>query len=137
MFSSLQEVRGHLSKQVFESEDVAKEIGAIVRHSRHTVFLAPYYGLPLQYNSELTGSYWPRGMTYRLYKDPYQPRSVEDRIRALRFTPEYFVITDFNEFSLHHTDLREYLIRSCSQLAETPQYLIYHFCKGAGLSHGK
>jgi 4-amino-4-deoxy-L-arabinose transferase-like glycosyltransferase len=136
MFSSFQEVRGGLGKRVFESEEVAKEIGELLSHSRRVVFLSPYYGLPLQYNGELTGSYWPRSMTYRLYKDPYQHRSVEDRLKTLRFTPEYFVITDFKEFSSHHTDLKEYLTKSCSPLAETPQYLIYHFCKSAVLSHG-
>jgi 4-amino-4-deoxy-L-arabinose transferase-like glycosyltransferase len=136
MFSSFQEVRGGLGKQVFESEEVAKEIGALVNHSSRVVFLSPYYGLPLQYNAELTGSYWERSMTYRLYKDPYQHQSVEDRLRSLRFTPEYFVITDFKEFSSHHADLKEYLTKTCLPLAETPLYLIYHSCKSAVPNHG-
>jgi hypothetical protein len=109
---------------------VAKEIGSRVRHSRHVVFLAPYYGLPLQHNGEFMGRYWPRSITYWLYRKPDQKnRSIEDRLKALGFMPEYFVITDFNEFSKHHTDLKEYLTMSCSVLAETRQYLIYSSCK--------
>jgi 4-amino-4-deoxy-L-arabinose transferase-like glycosyltransferase len=129
MFSGFQEVRGQLGKRVFESKEVAREIGELVGHSKHVVFLARYYGLPLQYNGELTGSYWPRSMTYRLYRSPDHNRSIEDRLKALGFIPEYFVITDFTEFSRHHTDLKEYLTQSCSALAETPQYLLYHSCK--------
>jgi 4-amino-4-deoxy-L-arabinose transferase-like glycosyltransferase len=137
MFSGFQEVRSHLGREPFESKEVAKEIGDLVRHSRRVVFLAPYYGLPLQYNGEFIGHYWPRSITYWLYRKPgEQNRSIEDRIKALRFTPEYFVITDFNQFSSHHTDLKEYLTKSCSPLAETPQYLIYHSCKSAFLSNG-
>jgi 4-amino-4-deoxy-L-arabinose transferase-like glycosyltransferase len=130
MFSDLREVRGHLGKQVFESAEVAKEIGSFVRHSSRIVFLARYYGLPLQYNGELIGHYWPRSISYWLYRRPdQQNRSVENRLQALGFTPEYFVITDFNEYNKHHTDLKEYLTQSCSVLAETPQYLIYYSCK--------
>jgi 4-amino-4-deoxy-L-arabinose transferase-like glycosyltransferase len=140
IYSSFQEVRGGLGKQVFESEAVAKEIGDLVRHSSRVVFVSPYYGLPLQYNGELSGQPWPRPMTYRLYKDPYQHQTVKDRLQVLRYShdveslgfhPEYFVITDFKEYSSHHTDLKEYLTTSCSLLAETPKYLIYHLCKSA------
>lgn len=135
MFSSFQEVRGRLGKQVVEREEVAKEIGALVNHSRRVVFVSPYYGLALQYNGELTGSYWPLSMTYRLYKDPDGHRSVEDRLTALGFVPEYVVITDFPFFNTYHSDLKQYLIKNCSPLAETSEYLIYHSCNIPVPSH--
>jgi hypothetical protein len=137
MFTGFQEVRRELGKQVFESEEVAKEIGAIVRHSSRVVFLAPYYGLPLQYNGELTGQPWPRSMTHGLYGKPGEkPRSVEDRLKTLGFTPEYFVITDLYRFTRLHTDLKEWLTNSCFLLAETPQYLIYNSCSGSLAERG-
>jgi hypothetical protein len=135
MFSSFQEVRGRLGKQVIESEEVAKEIGTLVNHSRRVVFVSPYYGLPLQYNGELTGSYWPTSMTYRLYKEPYGHRSIEDRLTALGFVPEYVVITDFSFFNTYHSDFKQYLIKKCSLVAETSQYLIYHSCNIPVSSH--
>jgi Dolichyl-phosphate-mannose-protein mannosyltransferase len=120
------QVRGGMRWQVFESESVAREIGERVGHSKHVVFLAPYYGLPLQYFGEFTGDYWPRGIPYWLYRQPgEQQRTIEERLRALEFTPDYFVITDFGEFREHHADLKEYLTRHLSLVAQSSQYLIY------------
>jgi hypothetical protein len=135
MLVGFREVRSRLGLQVLESEQVAREIGELVGHSTHVVFLAPYYGMPLQYYGELTGAYWHRSITYWLYRRPDERNlSVEDRLEAFGFRPRYFVITEFNEFRSHHTDLKEYLTENCSVLAETPQYLIYNSCQAGLLS---
>ena len=64
-------------------------------------------------------------------------RSVEERLRSLGsglaraeagFVPDYFVITDFDEFERHHSDLREYLTSNCQTVAEADRYLIYGSC---------
>jgi 4-amino-4-deoxy-L-arabinose transferase-like glycosyltransferase len=137
MFSGFREVRGHLGKWVVESEEAAQEIGSLVRHSRHVVFVAPYYGLPLQYNGELIGHYLPLSVPYWLYQRPGQQYpSLDDRLKAFGFTPEYFVITDFDFYNTYHADLKEYLTQNCSVLAETPQYVIYHSCQSTGAQVG-
>ena len=125
----VREVRGKLGYQVFESERTAIEIGEIVNHSSKTVFLARYYGMPLQFMGEFSGAYWPRKTTYRLYGQPDEHElSIEERLDALGFSPQYFIITDFREYSAHHSDLKEFLEESCSPLAITEKYLIYHAC---------
>jgi 4-amino-4-deoxy-L-arabinose transferase-like glycosyltransferase len=60
---NIREVEQNLdSHHEFESEKIAQEIGEIVGHSTDTVYLAPYYGMPLEYYGELSGTYWPRRM---------------------------------------------------------------------------
>jgi len=130
MLFSVREVRGGLAPyRNFESQEIAQEIGEIVDHSSQTVYLAPYYGLPLQYYGELSGSYWPRRITYWLYRRPDErERTIEERLNAVGFSPEYFVITDFEEFNRHHTDLKEFLANRCSLVAASEKYLIYGDC---------
>jgi hypothetical protein len=124
------ETRSGLGWQQFESPATAREIGAIVNHSTAAVFLSPYYGMPLQYYGELTGAYWPRPIAYRAYRSSdYTELSVEARLDALGFAPEYFVITHFSEFRDHHDDLAAYLEANCRLLAESEEYLIYHHCQ--------
>lgn len=129
VFFSFLEVRSRVGAQVFESVETAKRIGEIVNHSSRVVYLARYYGLPLQYNGELSGAYWPRKITYWFYRRADERElSIGKRLDALGFSPEYFVITDFAEFDEHHTDLKEYLVGNCSLVAESRQYLIYEAC---------
>jgi 4-amino-4-deoxy-L-arabinose transferase-like glycosyltransferase len=125
---SFLEVRSRLGSQVFESVQTAKEIGEIVNHSSQVVWIARYYGQPLQYNGELTGAYWPRTITYYLYRRDEPELSIEQRLDALGFSPEYFVITNFDEFKNYHTDLEEYLAGTCPLVAENAEYLIYGAC---------
>jgi hypothetical protein len=122
------EVRSRLGSQVFESVETTKEIGRIVEHSSRVVYVARYYGLPLQYYGELTGAYWPRRITYYLDRRGEPELSIEQRLDALDFSPEYFVITDFSEFSSNHTDLKAYLADRCVLVAGSEQYLIYNAC---------
>jgi hypothetical protein len=126
-------LRARLGVQVFESAAVAAEIGARVQHSKRVVFLSPFYGLPLQYQGEFTGAYWPRRITYELYRRADErERSVQERLAALGFTPEYFLITHFREYAAHHDDLRAVLERRCAPLAITKAYHLYGRCDLGG-----
>jgi hypothetical protein len=126
---SFLEVRSRAGTQVFESVETAREIGEIVNHSTRVVYLARYYGLPLQYNGELTGAYWPRKISYYLYRRAGDRElSIQQRLDGLGFTPEYFVITDWNEYRKNHTDLQEYLADHCVLVAENDRYLVYNTC---------
>jgi len=129
-FSMVLDVRSNLGGPGFESEETAQEIGEIVHHSTHTVFLSRFYGVPLQYYSELAGVYWPRRSTYWLYSRPGERElSVQERLNIIGFTPEYFIITDFEEFNQYHTDLKAYLANNnCPLVAKSDQYLIYGAC---------
>jgi 4-amino-4-deoxy-L-arabinose transferase-like glycosyltransferase len=98
-------------------------------HGYYHAVLIPKYGLPLQYYGELTGAYWPRRITYWLYRRADERElSIQQRLDALVFSPEYFVIIDFNEFSTHHADLKEFLADNCVLVAESHQHLIYGAC---------
>ena len=128
LFSFL-DIRTRVGAQVFESAEVAQEIGRIVNHSDRVVFLARYYGQPLQYNGELTGAYWPRPVTYYLVRRDEPELTVDQRLDALGFVPEYFVITDFGEYEKHHNDLKQYLVDQCIAVAGNDRYLIYGNCR--------
>jgi 4-amino-4-deoxy-L-arabinose transferase-like glycosyltransferase len=123
------QVKGSLNAWDFENPKTAQEIGEIVNHSDKTVFVAYHYGLPLEYYGELFGKYWARSINYWLVRYPLdRERSVQERLTNLGFVPDYFIITDFQEYSVHHKDLQNYLVRNCSLLAKTDQYLIYNAC---------
>jgi hypothetical protein len=109
-----------------ESEEIGQEIGRIVGHSSRVVYVAPGYGTPLEYYAELSGEYWPRRTSDRHRALGHErEQSVEQRLAALDFAPEYFVITDFDEFNRHHTDLKEFLADNYPLLAESDNYLVY------------
>lgn len=122
-----------------EPPSVAREIGELVGHSDRIVLLASYYGMPLEYYGELSGWYWPR-RTQKIFTGPQwsgtfgslrsddRPLTVRDRLNALDFTPEYFIITNFREFERHHNDLKTFLQENCLPLAKTDRYLIYKSC---------
>jgi hypothetical protein len=127
------EVRSRINRTSVESPAVATEIGNLVRHSNRVVFLSRYYGLSLQYLGEFAGQYWPRASTYWLYRPAgEQPRSLRDRMMALPFEPEYFVITHFPEYAANHADLRQYLESHCVPVAMTDQYHIFGSCRTPG-----
>jgi hypothetical protein len=155
MLFNIREVQRDLAaSRKYESVEVAQEIGDIIDHSSQTVYVAPYYGMPLEYYGELSGTYWPRRITNMdwvrdrqdgsldqsgtkwtqrivervLWRPDERELSIEERVAALGFPPEYFVITDFERFNRHHADLKEYLVNHCSLVAERDQYLIYGNC---------
>ncbi|HSJ64598.1 MAG TPA: glycosyltransferase family 39 protein [Gemmatimonadaceae bacterium] len=132
------EIRQKLAPAQFESPRLAAEIGSRVGHSERVVFLSRYYGLPLQYLGEFTGAYWPRSLGYWLYRGKGEvERSVAERLAALGFEPEYFVITDFREYETHHADLRAFLEARCSPVAITDTYRIYGECDVSGATDGR
>jgi hypothetical protein len=122
-------LRGRLaSERNFESQEIAQEIGEKVNHSGQVVYVAPYYGVPLEYYGELSGVFWPmsvsdadRALGIKDGKD------IEERLNDLGFSPDYFVITDFDQFNTYHSDLKEHLAK-CPLIAENDRYLIYEAC---------
>ena len=51
-----------------------------------------------EYLGELTGAYWPRPITYWLYRTKgrrWLELSIEERLAAIPFELEFFVVTDF------------------------------------------
>ena len=128
-YMGYQEVRGSLYQTRMEDPAVAREIGETVQHSPHTVYVAYYYGVPLEYYGEFGGAPWPVRIEDQFYRQPgAQELSVQERLEGLGFTPEYFVITNFDLYHHKHPDLQSYLEDHCSMLKETGDYLIYKTC---------
>ena len=112
-----------------ESEKTAQEIGEIVNHSTQTVYLAQTYGVALEYYGKLSGMYWPRKDIHWAFQQAGDDsQSIDERLKSLGFSPEYFIITDFNEFENHHADLKTYLADNCPLIAKDKEYLIYSAC---------
>ncbi len=129
-YFSYRQVHDSLYQSHMEDPAVAREIGEIVHHSPHIVFVSNYYGLPLEYYGEFGGAPWPVRIEDAFYRRPgAQELSVKERIDGLGFTPEYFVITHFYLYETKHQDLKTYLESSCALLAQKEQYLIYTSCK--------
>jgi hypothetical protein len=85
--------------------------------------------LPLEYYGEFTGSYWPRPESDWLATRTGQRKgTVRDRINALGFSPDYFIITYFAEFNKHHADLKDFLAKNCHLVEGNDEYLIYDAC---------
>ena len=149
---SIRSIRGELaSPRQIESKEIAEDIGKIVDHSDQVLYVATYYGLPLQYYAELSGTYWPRRfVNWDWVKDRYhgtvnqtetqglqkitnwifrqtdgRELSIAERFAVLDMSPEYFIITDFEDFNRNHRDLKEFLESSCTLVAISDQYLIY------------
>lgn len=112
----------------YEDPALAREIGELVEHSTETVFIASYYGRPLEYFGHLSGQYWPRRADTAFTQPGGGELSVDERLTAIGFSPQYFIITNFGEFNAHHGDLRQYLEINCSIMKESDQYLIYSDC---------
>jgi hypothetical protein len=126
MFFDIQDVRAGLHAPVFESQATAQEIGKIVHHSSRVVLVARHYGQSLEYFGELSGAPWPKPIEYWLYRRPgEQELTIAERVADLNFTPEYFVITDFDNLNQRHSDLKEFLHEHCALVAQSEQYLIY------------
>jgi hypothetical protein len=113
-----------------EDPQMAWEIGEIIGHNPHTVFVSRYYGIPLEYYGEFGGAPWPVRIEDPFYRQPGErERSVQERIDELGFLPDYFVITNFDLYQRKHQDLETYLKSACSSRLETTDYLIYSHCQ--------
>jgi hypothetical protein len=114
---------------VVEDPAIAQEVGSLVQHSSRTVFVARHYGIPLQYMGEFTGAAWQVKIEDPFYRWPGdQELSVETRIAALDFTPEYYVITALDEAHRRHQDLLDYLTDNCQSLARGEKYWVFYLC---------
>jgi hypothetical protein len=130
LYTSYRQVRDVLYQTRMESPVVAEEIGEIVHHSPHTVFVSSYYGLALEYYGEFGGAPWPVRIEDSFYRRPGERElSVIERLNGFGFLPDYFVITNFDLYNRKHQDLKQYLEHDCSLLTDTEQYLIYSKCK--------
>jgi hypothetical protein len=130
LYLSHKAIQGALYSATVENPRVAQEVGRLVNHSSRTVFIARHYGIPLQYMGEFTGSAWPVRIEDVFYRWPGErERTVEERIAALDFIPDYYVVTSFDEAYRRHQDLLDYLAANCQTLARTETYLIYHKCR--------
>jgi hypothetical protein len=124
------ELRQQAVASRLESRDTAREIGRLVEHSARTLLVSRYYGLPLLYEAEASGATWPRPLTWRLHLEPEgEPLSVEQRLQNLGFVPEYFVITDFQEYERHHADLAKFLDERCRLEGAKPEYRVFAGCR--------
>ena len=124
------EVRQQLYQYHVENPAIAREIGELIHHSPRTVYVAYYYGLPLEYYGEFGGAPWPVRIEDEFYRGPDERElSVQERIEGLGFVPEYFVVTNFDLFNRKHQDLKTYLQEDCITLAQTEVYLIYGSCQ--------
>lgn len=114
-----------------ESVRLAEMIGDLVGHSERVVNVATYYAKPLQYYGEYYGTWWPPAIEgYEFGELRQEPRTLEARLEALGFDPEYFVITDLRGYDLRHQDLRNYLETDCKLVAAAAnEYLIYGHCQ--------
>jgi hypothetical protein len=126
------EVRNKLHQVHMEDPAVAWEIGELIHHSPRTVYVAYYYGVPLEYYGEFAGAPWPVRIEDEFYRRPgEQELSVHERIDGLGFVPEYFVITHFDLYNRKHQDLKIYLDQNCTALTQTDRYLIYGSCQAS------
>jgi hypothetical protein len=121
--------RDSLYQVRMEDPKIAWEIGEIIGHNPHTVFVSRYYGLPLEYYGEFGGAPSPVRIEDPFYREPgAQEQSVQQRIDGLGFMPDYFVITYFDLYHRKHPDLQAYLESNCSPIAESTAYLVYSNC---------
>jgi 4-amino-4-deoxy-L-arabinose transferase-like glycosyltransferase len=126
LYLDVQLIRTRSTPPFIESPQVAQEIGEWVQHSDRTVFVSRFYGMPLQYYGQFSGTRWPKSIEYWLYRRPDERElSLEERLNGFGYEPEYFVITDFREFTNRYADLKSYLHEQCSLLVQDEHYLIY------------
>jgi len=130
LYFSFRTVRDSLYQDRMEDPELARKIGEVIAHSPNTVFVSRYYGLPLEYYGEFGGAPWPVRIEEPFFRRPdARELSVQERIDALGFEPEYFVITNFDLFQRKHQDLQTYLEHACSERLQTADYLIYSHCQ--------
>ena len=110
---------------------LAEQIGQIVNHSARTLFLAPYYGTPLEYYGELAGNPWPTiGDSYseQLVGEPLL--TAEERLDQFLqdSSPEYFIVTDLTEYRAQ-TELQTLLSSHFSVIAQSEEFIIFDLRK--------
>jgi 4-amino-4-deoxy-L-arabinose transferase-like glycosyltransferase len=79
----------------------SSHVGSVVHHSTHVLYIAPAYGLPLEYHGRLAGMWWPTYDDLQLERLQQQrPLSAAARFRTLSRTvdgAQWFVALDLGE----------------------------------------
>jgi len=79
-------------------------IGEVVHHSSHCLFLAPFYGKPLEYHGLVAGRWWPNRVDLELERMTLGRPPAGPTARLTRYLEEgpadYFIVTDPWEFRL-------------------------------------
>jgi len=107
----------------------AKEIGELVKHSRHVVVLGPGWGNGIRYHGELAGPSWPSTNARKTQeKRGREVMAASDQMALLvaNHAPEYFVVADLSELQSQPGLVSE-LARSWRPLSNTDTYQIYVF----------
>jgi hypothetical protein len=126
---TLRAIRVAVTPAPIESAKVGRQIGELIHHSDRAVSVATFYGEPLQYFGEFYGTWWPKAEEdVAITGLPRRRFSLEQRLQALPFDPEYFVITDRRRYEVNHADLKAFLEASCDVIAERAAFLIYGRC---------
>lgn len=140
-----------LSSSLKKEALVAEEIGEIVGHSTNNVFLTSDFGRSLSYHGELSGLPWPLRRSLLERKESGVPIPDKEEIfnakyllirthkshlfnsqtsydGYIRYVPDYFIITDFEEFELQQ-DLKDFLYNNFPVIAQSKDYLIFDLRK--------
>jgi hypothetical protein len=105
----------------------AAEIGAMVHHSRNTIYLASEYGLSLEYHGELSGEPWPLTADLEWEKLVGKPTlNAQERFTSwfAKASPDYFIVEDKTEFD-QQPDLKEFLMTKYPITAQNQDYIIF------------
>jgi hypothetical protein len=102
-----------------------REAGRVVSHSSRTVFLARWYGKPLQYHGELAGVRWPSKKELDLAAQAGSQRDESESLLLQRIAEgaEYFIVTDRVEFERQQGLLR--LLTRFPLMAAGPELLVF------------
>jgi hypothetical protein len=106
---------------------VYQEIGKIVNHSVSCLILSHHYGLPLRYHAHICGRFWPSTGELRAHKLRGRPHlGAQERFRShyFRGKPEYFIITDMEDFQ-KQKDLQRFLNSHFMLLIKNERYIIF------------
>lgn len=110
-----------------EQLETYREIGVIVRHSRRTFILAPWYGSPLKYHGWVEGFPWPTqsDLSYMSWEGTFTGATGDYfRKEYDRQKPDYFIVTAFDELE-KQPDLKELLEENFPLTASSPSFRIY------------
>jgi hypothetical protein len=104
----------------------APEIGDLVDHSRHVIFVSEAYGRPLRYYAEISGVEWISSVEQQILalKDHDVPTALEIMATLTSsIDAEYVVVTEFGELAAQ-PGLKA-LLASYPVVAQTDNYIIY------------
>ncbi len=116
-----------VTSELAHEVEIAQEVGDKVQHSTHTIFLAKDYGSFLKFYGEIAGLSWPGTWDFNAERVAGKPTiSLVQRLNAMNTenSPQYFIITDFDELSLQD-DLEQYLSSHFTVVERNDDFIIY------------